>query len=203
MLSTTSRPKAARAFTLVELMIVVAIIGVLAALAIYGVRRYLSSSKTTEAKNAIGAICRAAQSSYEREAPSSEALPEGTDSAKFAHQLCLSASPVPSGVPKGRKYQPNGTEGKDYRTGTDAVGWRCLGFEISQPHYYQYAYTKDGSPMAPANPAPCAQDCFEAGARGDLDGDGAQSAFARTGQINVGTARVKMATQIYVENETE
>ena len=45
-------------FTLIELMIVVAIIGVLAALAIYGVRRYLASAKTSEAKNTIGAISR-------------------------------------------------------------------------------------------------------------------------------------------------
>ncbi|MFP6684876.1 MAG: hypothetical protein VB934_09190 [Polyangiaceae bacterium] len=39
-------------------MIVVAIIGVLAALAIYGVRKYLPHSKTSEAKQTVGAITR-------------------------------------------------------------------------------------------------------------------------------------------------
>jgi type IV pilus assembly protein PilA len=47
-------------------MIVVAIIGVLAALAIYGVRRYVASAKTSEAKNAVGAISRGAAAAFER-----------------------------------------------------------------------------------------------------------------------------------------
>jgi type IV pilus assembly protein PilA len=55
-----------RGYTLVELMIVVAIIGVLAALAVYGVRRYVLAAKSAEAIEIINNI-RAAQEQYKDE----------------------------------------------------------------------------------------------------------------------------------------
>ena len=44
----------------------VPMIGIMATLGIYGVRKYLASAKTSEAKNTIGAISRAAVAGYER-----------------------------------------------------------------------------------------------------------------------------------------
>jgi type IV pilus assembly protein PilA len=192
-----------RGFTLVELMIVVAIIGVLAALAIYGVRRYLASSKTSEAKNTIGAISRGASAAYERETSKSEVVAEGAMSADRAHDLCGTAKVVPSTVPPGRKYQPQTGNGKDFESGDTTTGWKCLKFGMTQPIYYQYHYTKGGSVAAPSNPAKCSSECYEAGAVGDLDGDGAFARFARTGQINTANRQLKAATQIFIENEFE
>jgi type IV pilus assembly protein PilA len=57
---------AGRAFTLVELMVVVAIIGVLAALATYGVRKYLLEAKKAEASSMLVQI-RGAEEAYRDE----------------------------------------------------------------------------------------------------------------------------------------
>lgn len=192
-----------RGFTLVEVMIVVVIVGVLAGLAIYGVTRYLASSKSSEAKNNVGAISRAAQAAFAREISPSESVGEGNKSASASHQLCGTAQLVPAAVPKNTKYQPNTAEGQDFSTGDKHTGWKCLKFNLSQPTYYQLSYAKSDSPMAPSNPAKCVQDCYEAGARGDLNGNDVYSMFARTGHINTVTWQLKASTQIYAEAESE
>jgi len=192
-----------RGYTLVELMIVVSIVGVLAVLATYGVRRYLASAKTAEAKEKLGAISRGAQAAFERETPDAQALSEGTETTVDNHTLCGSANPVPAAIADvaGKKYQPDSAEGSDYETGNSVTGWKCLKFMISQAQYYQYHYTRGASVVAPNNPAKSGAAGYEAAAVGDLDGDGTVSLFARTGDVVGG--QLKASTQIYAERELE
>ncbi len=191
-----------RGFTLVELMIVVAIIGVLAALAIYGVRRYMASSKTAEAKQNVGAILTAALHAYNSETAVSEDATEGSESQAPGHGGCDSATPVPAKVPMGKKYQPRGQDGVDFQSGNSYQGWKCLAFAINQPIYYQYHYYFEKTVVAPNSPTPCVKACVEVGAIGDLDGDGIVSRFQAIGFVTKG-GQASRSTQIYIENEFE
>jgi type IV pilus assembly protein PilA len=172
----------------------VVLIGVLAALGIYGTRKYLAAAKTAEAKNSIGAISRGAVAAYERE--------QSVSGKGAAHRLCETANPVPGSMAsvKAFKYQPNSATGTDFNVGDEQTGWPCLRFTMTYPIYYRYQYHKGSGYLAPSvSPGP---NGFEASAQGDLDGNGVPSTFARTGAVGP-NGSVVLATTVFVDNEFE
>jgi type IV pilus assembly protein PilA len=148
-------------FTLVELMIVVAIIGVLASLAIYGVARYLKHAKTAEATRSLGAIENGARQQYQRETPWGDA-----DSQQWVHTFCPSDGPTPATPPMASKAP--------FVVGQwNTPGWTCLKFFMAGPTFYSYAYTSNSGTGTDAK--------YAAEAFGDLDGNGVNSTFRVSG----------------------
>jgi type IV pilus assembly protein PilA len=173
------RKRLKEGFTLVELMIVVAIVGVLAVLAVYGVRKYIANAKTAEAKNSLGQIGKDSVTAFEGERMSNTVLAEGSQTA-IIRQMCQTGAqpsvPTAQASIGGKKYQSSKADWSNPGDVTTNKGWPCLKFEMTAPQYYQYSYGANGTSTGD----------FSATANGDLNGDAVYSTFTMLGSIQNG-----------------
>jgi prepilin-type N-terminal cleavage/methylation domain-containing protein len=174
-------------YTLIELMVVVAIIGVLATLAVYSVRKYVFAAKTAEPIEMINSI-RAAQEAYRDET--------------FAY---LPVSGISSYFPYSGKTDL-GNKKRSWESGAAAelTLWTRLGVRAGGPVQFGYACaagrTTDAVPDQAAltisrnlNYPANAPTWFVARAAGDRDADGTLAIF-------VGSS---FTDEIYSEGEAE
>ncbi len=162
-----------RGFTLIELMIVVAILGILAAVAIPAFINYMRKAKTSEATLNIDRIFEGGVTYFE-----AEHVARGVDSVVLQHCLPETAAWTPNATPGSEKYSAGAVPDPWSTTATGGDTWKALDFAMGDNHYYAYQFhnvrgTND------AIPAAYVDDAFYAAAMGDLDGDSAPSLFER------------------------
>lgn len=122
MLATPSGKKSSTKIVLIVVLVLAlpGILGIFAVLGIYGVRKYIASAKTAEARNGVAMIAKFTAERYEQ-----------------THRVCPSARnavpPLASQI-SARKYMSTTSEWE-----SDA-GWACVGFAMTMPQYFQYRY---------------------------------------------------------------
>jgi prepilin-type N-terminal cleavage/methylation domain-containing protein len=146
-------------FTLVELMIVVAIIGVVTAIAIPGFSRWMKKSRAAETAGHLNKMWQGSVAYYESNHAGTAARQfPATDGALGVSDCCTAAAAkCPGGNPR-----------------FNAPTWIALQFVIPDDHYYYPSYESsglNGSAM------------FTAGATGDLDCDDIRSRYSRQGSV--------------------
>lgn len=168
--------RARKGFTLIELMIVVAIIGILAAVAVPQFLKYVKRTKTSEAMNHIRKI-------YDGEMAYFDVDHVGRTGSRVSAQF-VSAGPEPSAVPTGTRSAGDWS----------GASWVALKFAIDSPVLFRYSAVASGTGIASS---------FTARAEGDLDGDGQTSLFERIASVNQSSGEMVGGAGIYQQSELE
>jgi type IV pilus assembly protein PilA len=167
-------------FTLIELMVVVAILGILCAIALPAFIHYVRRSKAAEASQNLSMMYKLA-ASYMAQEHSNQSLGAG-----IGTYCSVGNEPV----------TPNPTASKQpYNGGANA---RAMGFTVGDYVYFGYGFTgTDKCGWAPDDPS-----VYTFSAQGDLNGDGVRSTF----ELAAGTDAERTlyhASGFFVVNETE
>ncbi len=196
-------------FTLIELMIVVAIIGILAAIAIPAFINYVKRSKTSEAPANLKALFTGASGLYNRGRSAQALIARGAATANSTrcHTNGTISTTDLGGMASDQKHTLNWPANASANATSD--GFSALSWQVSDPLYYVYNVVSMGTGMQSVSSGVNCGDSTAVGgqiyafqANGDLDGDGTQSLFELAAGVDQGNTLYRNA-EIFVQNELE
>ena len=154
-------------FTLIELMIVVAIIGILAAIAIPAFINYVKRSKTSEAGANLKSMFQGAAAYYEMEHWDQGVVTAGGTAADSTH--CIIADANQTGDPTNAK--------RVMEWQSEDAGFTAINFAPADPLYYDYNVDSKENANSVCGEADSQTVVYTFEAFGDLDGDSTFSTF--------------------------